>query len=86
MRTTFRFLMCFILAFVSCAAVDIEDAAKQVYERIARVAGISGQPPRLIVQTEAQRQANRLRQQIAWFDHAANTIGIDRRTLDLCAG
>jgi tetratricopeptide (TPR) repeat protein len=64
---------------------DIEDAARQVYNQIARVSGVSGQPPRLIVISESQRQADRFKRQIAWYDHAANTIGIDRKTLGLWA-
>lgn len=72
-------------AFASNPAADIQDTARHVYERIVRATGVSGQPPRLIFHSESERRADKFKRQIAWYDHGANTVGMDQKTLDLCA-
>jgi len=66
-------------------APDIEADAREVFHRITQASGVSGQPPAFVIQSEAERKANRLKRQIAWYDYSANTVGIDRKTLDLCS-
>jgi tetratricopeptide (TPR) repeat protein len=74
-----------VLWFALGSMLRGDSLVEQVYERLVRASGDRRTPPALVVQTEAARRRGTPGVQVAWFDPGKRIIGIDQKTLWLCA-